>query len=93
MIKTEQAADGAYTLKSLASLNCCNKPAVFKNSEMNFVYFMCSNYIVNLISLKEWCWLRLPYKCYRPSGIFPKNLVRMVIQIIPEIQLKTRGLG
>jgi len=40
MIKTEQAADnsGVCTLKSLARLNCCDKPAVFKDSEIAFVF-------------------------------------------------------
>lgn len=79
MIKTEQATDdsGVYTLRILASLNCCDKPAVFKDSEITFgfIYFISSKHIVNSISLEELCWLKLPQKCYRLSGIFPPNLV------------------
>lgn len=42
MIKTEQAADdsGVYTLKSLASLNCCDKPDAFKDSETTFDFIL-----------------------------------------------------
>lgn len=64
MIKTEQAADdsGVYTLKSLDSWNCCDMPAVFKDSEITFVfiYFISSKHILNSISLEEWCCLKLP---------------------------------
>lgn len=72
MIKTEQAADesDAHTLKSQASWNCCDKPAIFKDSEITFgfIYFISSKHIVNSISLK-WCCLKLP-----------QNLVKMAFR-------------
>lgn len=86
MIKIDQAADesGVYTLKSLTSCNYWDKPAVLKDTEITFrfIYFISSKQIVNSISLKEWCWLKLP-----------QNLVKMVTEVSPEIKLKTRGLG
>lgn len=86
MIKIDQAADesGVYTLKSLTSCNYWDKPAVLKDTEITFgfIYFVSSEQIVNSISLKEWCWLKLP-----------QNLVKMVTEVSPEIKLKTRGLG
>lgn len=86
MIKTDQAADesGVYSLKSLTSWNYWDKLAVLKDTEITFgfIHFISSKLIVNSISLKELCWLKLP-----------QNLVQIATEVSPEIKLKNRGLG